>query len=87
MDYCKMMKELKEKYNLQLAKVTTYTELQELIKAMDLEGFTFRMITKCGGDENGIFYVDDFTVEYITTATSRVYRSKIKNLYKVMKVV
>ena len=86
MDYHELVKNAVDNCNAKLATITTFTELQELKKEMDNYGFglVFIMTTKKGGNENGIFKVDEYTVEYITTATSKTYRCKIKNLHKVM---
>lgn len=87
-DYHKQIEQAVEKYNTKLATISTFSELQELRTEMDADGLGLRfiMITKTGGEENGIFKVDDVTVEYITTRTNKVYRSKIKNLHRVMQV-
>lgn len=81
--------DIKAELNSKLRSITTYSELQNLIEEMDSygRGFHFKMKTKRGGEENGMWEVDEYTVEYITTQTSDRYRCKVKNLHRFMEVV
>ena len=88
--YFNFYKDYGEKERLALeekfAKITTWNELQALKTEMDSWGcgLHFEMTTKVGGKENGMFKIDDSTVEYLTDRTSRVYKCQIKNLHKIM---
>ena len=74
--------------NARLPQLKTWDDLQAFRDDMYSYGYglQFKMKTKTGGYENGIFKKDDTTVEYITDRTSTVYKCQIKNLYRVMEV-
>lgn len=70
--------------NDRLKKCKTKEDLEDLRELMDSygKGYHFKVKTKSGGDENGIWAYDDGTVEYITDRDSRVRKCRISNLWK-----
>ena len=79
----KTQKDLQD-LNDRLKNCKTKEDLEDLIELMDSygKGYHFRVKTKSGGNENGIWAYDDGTVEYITNKDSRVRKCRISNLWK-----
>ena len=79
---------IRQELNSKLRDLRTWSDLEDFKIEMDSYGFgfNFRMLTKKGGWENGMWKHDDTSVDYITDRTNSVYRCQIKNLYRVMEV-